>query len=390
MITLWASVAVAVGCGGSSSQHQPADRRDRSPARGQAGGFDPVLSSRLQETLDRVRTDQGIPGASAAVLIPGEGIWTGNSGEADTRTHRPVTDRTLFAAGSITKTFVAALMLKLAERDVLDLDDHLSRWVPEFPNSRSIRLRQLLNHTSGTSNFTDEPAFAKAQQRNPNAAWTPRRTLRYAQHPYSAPGEGWSYSNTNYILAGLVIKRATRSTVARELHRRLLPRPEFRRILLQGDERPRGPVAVGYQNLDQDSDLEHTPNNSYVPSKSEATAAWTAGGMLATAEGLARAGDGLFRGSLLTDASRREMTRFVSTDTREPPEYGLGLAHLDLGGEQVWAHNGNILGFHADLAYMPKQHATVAALNNYQQDGPGQDVLIDRLISDVSEHERTP
>jgi D-alanyl-D-alanine carboxypeptidase len=170
MITLWASVAVAVGCGGSSSQHQPADRRDHSPARGQAGGFDPVLSSRLQETLDRVRTDQGIPGASAAVLIPGEGIWTGNSGEADTRTHRPVTDRTLFAAGSITKTFVAALMLKLAERDVLDLDDHLSRWVPEFPNSRSISLRQLLNHTSGTSNFTDEPAFAK-----PNSATrTPR------------------------------------------------------------------------------------------------------------------------------------------------------------------------------------------------------------------------
>ena len=127
-----------------------------------------------------------------------------------------------------------------------------------------------------------------------------------------------------------------------------------------------------------------------MPSKSEATAAWTAGGMLTTAEGLARAGDGLFRGSLLTDASRREMTRFVSTDTREPPEYGLGLARPDLGGEQVWAHTGDILGFHADLAYMPKQHVTVAALNNSQQDGPGQDVLIDTLISDVSEHERTP
>ena len=107
--------------------------------------------------------------------------------------------------------------------------------MPEFPNSRSISLRQLLNQTSGTSNFTDDPAFARAQQRNPNAEWTPRRTLRYAQHPYSAPGEGWSYSNTNYILAGLVIKRATRSTVARELHRRLLPHPEFRRILLQGE-----------------------------------------------------------------------------------------------------------------------------------------------------------
>jgi D-alanyl-D-alanine carboxypeptidase len=187
-----------------------------------------------------------------------------------------------------------------------------------------------------------------------------------------------------------VIKRATRSTVSRELHRRLLRRPEFGRIVLQGDERPRGPVAVGYQNLDDDPDLEPTPNNGYVPSKSEATAAWTAGGMLASAEDLARAGDGVFRGSLLTDASRHEITRFVATGTRELPEYGLGLARIDLGGERVWAHNGDHFGFHADLVYMPRQHVTIAALNNYQQQSPGQDGLIDGLISDVSKHQRAP
>ena len=93
----------------------------------------------------------------AAVVIPGRGVRTGTSGEADTRTHRPVTDRTLFAAGSVTKPFIAALMLTLAERDVLELDDHLSRWVPGFPDSRLITLRQLLGHRSGTANFTDRP-----------------------------------------------------------------------------------------------------------------------------------------------------------------------------------------------------------------------------------------
>ena len=182
-----------------------------------------------------------------------------------------------------------------------------------------------------------------------------------------------------------MIKRATRSTVARELHRRLLRRTEFGRILLQGDERPRGPVAVGYQDLDGDSDLEPTPNNGYVPSKSEATAAWTAGGMLASAEDLARAGDGIFRGALITDTSRQEMTRFASTGMTDPPEYGLGLARVELGGEQVWAHGGDISGFHADLAYMPEQHVTIAALNNFQRPAPGQDALIDALISDVRE-----
>ena len=142
-----------------------------------------------------------------------------------------------------------------------------------------------------------------------------------------------------------MIKRATRSTVAHELHRRLLRRADFRRIVLQGDERPRGSVAVGYQDLDADSDLEPTPNNGYVPSTPEATAAWTAGGMLASAGDLARAGDGIFRGSLLTDASRHEMTRFVRTLAQEPPEYGLGLARVDLGGEQVWHHNGALPAF---------------------------------------------
>jgi hypothetical protein len=77
--------------------------------------------------------------------------------------------------------------------------------------------------------------------------------------------------------------------------------------------------------------------------ESEATAAWTAGGMLASADALARAGDGVFRGSLLADASRQEMTRFIATGTTEPPEYGLGLARIDLGGERVWAHNGATL-----------------------------------------------
>jgi hypothetical protein len=92
--------------------------------------------------------------------------------------------------------------------------------------------------------------------------------------------------------------------------------------------------------------------------------------MLASADALARAGDGVFRGSLLADASWQEMTRFIATGTTEPPEYGLGLARIDLGGERVWVHNGDHFGFHADLVYMPRQHVTIATLNSYQQQSP--------------------
>jgi D-alanyl-D-alanine carboxypeptidase len=382
---LGAAVGGVFGCGGDSSRRGEPDRRDRSPARTEPGGFDADLAARLQATLERVREHQSLPGAAAAVVIPGAGVWTGGVGEADTGSHRPVTDRTLFAIGSITKTFVAALMLKLAEDGVLDLDDRLSRWVPEFPDSRRMSLRQLLNHTSGTRDFVEQRAFWKAQLRDDDVVWSPQRTLSYAPANASEPGEDWSYSGTNYVLAGLVIERATHSTVARQLHRRLLQRARFLRIVLQGDERQRGPVAVGYQDVRGDADLEPTPNNGYVPSTTEATTAWTAGGMLASAKDLARAGDGVFRGSLISDASRHEMTHFIPTRMRFLPEYGLGLARADLGGVQVWTHSGNIFGFHAELAYIPEQEITVAALSNKQTNAPGQEALIDALVADVSD-----
>lgn len=188
-----------------------------------------------------------------------------------------------------------------------------------------------------------------------------------------------------YILAGLVIERATHSNVARQLHRRLLERARFPRVVLQGDERPRGPVAVGYQDVRGDADLEPTPNNGYVPSTTEATTAWTAGGMLASAKDLARAGDGLFRGSLISEASRREMTHFIPTRMRFMPEYGLGLARTELGGVEVWTHSGNIFGFHGELAYIPEHQVTVAALQNTQTNAPGQEALIDLLVAAVSD-----
>ena len=159
-------------------------RRGRPPRRLRSADgrtLDGELRQTLQDDLDRIREAQSLVGVSAAVVVPGKDVWTGTSGVADQRTDEPVTTDTLFAVGSVTKPLVAALMVQLAERGEFDLDDHLSRWVPDFPNSDEITLRQLLGHTSGAANFTDDPAFYKAQDRRPGAAWSPRDTLRYAQ-----------------------------------------------------------------------------------------------------------------------------------------------------------------------------------------------------------------
>jgi D-alanyl-D-alanine carboxypeptidase len=382
-----AIVAVAAllvaGCGEGSPQTPTACGPSGSPAPDGRRGVDPAVARRLQRTLDRVRREQEVPGAAAAVVI-GECVWVDASGLADVRTHEPVRAETLFQVGSITKTFVAALVLKLAEDGVLGLDDRLSSWVPAFPDGRRITLRQLLNHTAGTADFVGDGRFLAAQRRRGlAAAWTPQQVVRYVPEPLAKPGERWNYSNTNYLLLGLAIERAADSTVGRELHRRLLPRATFDRIVFQGEERPRGAVAVGYHQLDSDPELESTPNNPLVPSTSEATSAWASGNLLASAGDLARAGDRLFRGELLSARSRREMTDWV--EALEPPEYGLGVARDRLAGEEVWGHSGDILGFHADLWHLPKSRVTVAALINYQAggDSPDKDRLAETLISDI-------
>jgi D-alanyl-D-alanine carboxypeptidase len=366
-----AAVLLLAGCGDGSSDTAP--------------GIDPATATRLQATLDDVRREQGFPGAAAAVVVPGEGAWVGTSGVADVRTREPVRAETLFAAASVTKVFVAALVLKLAEAGVLGLDDPLRRWVPAFPGGGRITLRRLLNHTSGLADYVTDGRFLAAQRRRGVAApWSPRQLLRYVPGPLAKPGERWIYSNTNFLLLGLVVERATRSTVGHELHRRLLPRSTFGRLVFQTEDRPRGSVAEGHHQLDADPALDPTPNNPYVPSIADATSAWSSGNLLASAGDLARAGDALLRGDLLSDRSRREMTRWVKA-IFEPPEYGLGLARDRLAGEEVWGHSGDITGFHADLWHVPESGITVAALVNLQAgpDGTDKRRLAERLIGDL-------
>lgn len=308
------------------------------------GRAEPPLAARLQQILDRDRAAQGIPGAAAAVVVRGRVAWVGTAGLADVRGRVPVRPDTRFAIASVTKPFVAQRVVQLAASGVLGLDDPLSRWVPRFPNARRITLRELLNQTSGLDDYVTDGRFLAALRRHGlEYAWTPGQLLRYVPSPLAAPGERWNYSNANYLLLSLVIERATHRRLAGEL-----PRP----FVVQPQERPAGDVAVGYL------DGHPTSNALFVPSRAVASSAWGSGSLLASAGDLARLGD-----SLLRAAPRQGMTRWV-TASGDPPEYGLGLMHIRLGGQDAWGHSGDIDGFHSDLWYLPSAHLTVAALAN--------------------------
>jgi D-alanyl-D-alanine carboxypeptidase len=372
---------LAAGCGGKERGKAESTLR-------RSAGLDAGLLRALQATLDERRDIHQLPGMAAAVVIPGRGLWAGGSGFADRRTRRRATGRTPFAIGSVTKTFIAALVVKLAEEGRLGLDDRLSRWLPDYPNARQITLRQLLNHTSGLFGVDENPAYIRAVDGYPSGRWTPQRTLRYVRRPYFPPGGGWHYSDTNYVLLGLVIERAAGSTVATALHHRVLDRLGLRDIVLQPEERVRGEAARGYGDPGPDGRSRETSDNSgYVPYRSIASTEWTAAGIVASAESLARWGDALFTGRVVKPSSLKQMVAFVPANDIGYDGYGLGIGrHTPAGiGRPLWAVNGLSNGFGAVLWHLPSQRVTVAVLWN-DTGQPVTDDIAEALLQTVLDH----
>src|SRR5215210_2491712 len=373
LLAAW-TVAMLVfsGCGGGTGgkQHEAT-----------AHGVDPSLGRALQATLDQQRKFYELPGEAAAVVIPGQGVWSAGSGVADRRTRAPVTGRTPFAIASLTKPFIAALAIKLSEHGRLTLDEHLSDFVPSWPNAHRITIRQLLNHTSGVSSFDTEVSdpFNRAVDRKPHGFWSPRRTLSYAGKPSSEPGARWQYNNANYLLAGLVIERATHTTVSAALRHELLDPLRLEGVVSQPQERTRGPTAHGYGRIGGDRhNRDLSDGSDLVPYRSVASSAWTAGGIVASAESVARFGDAVLRGATLTRDGRKQMTAFVPAEgPYSAYALGLGKIYSTWVSEDLWGAVGSFPGFGGTLAHLPSKGVTVVVLAN-QDDAT-------RLTADLAE-----
>jgi CubicO group peptidase (beta-lactamase class C family) len=184
---------------------------------------DSTVFETLQQALHRACTNQGIVGASAAAFLPDEGLWLGTFGTSDGV--NPIRPQTPFEVGSVTKTFVAATILRLAEEGRLGLEDTLGQWLPGLNSiniSPDITIRQLLSHRAGLYNFGDDPDFRQALFANWSRRWQPEEVLRYVKAPYFSPDVDGQYSNTGYVLLGMIIRSATGSTVAVEMRRPVL------------------------------------------------------------------------------------------------------------------------------------------------------------------------
>ncbi|GIG68375.1 serine hydrolase [Phytomonospora endophytica] len=290
----------------------------------------------LRDELDAVVAD----GSPSAVLEFRDGprVERLAGGVAELGRQRPAPVDGRFRIGSVTKTFTSTVALQLVGEGRISLDDSLERWLPgTVPNGQNITLRQLLNHTSGLYNYTDDVLVTPEQVvRDRYKRWTPQQLVDLAtsRDPLFPPGTAWSYSNTNYVLIGLVIERVTGRSLQTEVDRRIV-RPLGLRdteVPARHSVRISGPHAHGYLQVNGEP-VDITALN--------VSSSYAVGDIISTTRDLNTFYQALLGGRLLTPAQLTAM-KITAFDSG----YGLGLSKVALPcGAEIWGHTGGIPGY---------------------------------------------
>jgi D-alanyl-D-alanine carboxypeptidase len=307
-----------------------------------------VARPTLQRDLDQL-TAESVPGALAEVRDP-TGRTTLTSGVADLRSRAAVRPDSEFRIFSYTKTFVATVVLQLAGEHRIALDAPIEHYLPGLirgngNDGRRITVRELLQHTSGLADYSDDlPLFAPGQFfRHRFDHFTPRQlvTMALAHPPVAQPGTKHSYATTNYVVAGLLVEKVTGRPYSAEIIDRILRPLRLRRTYFPGDRVGfRGPHPQGYTTLDDRPELVNA-------TKINPSVVWAGGEMISTAGDLNTFFAALLRGRLLPPHLLAQMTTTVPADDLGPGDrYGLGLINIPLScGGSYWAHGGDGPGY---------------------------------------------
>ncbi|MGD8727888.1 MAG: serine hydrolase domain-containing protein, partial [Gemmatimonadales bacterium] len=189
-----------------------------------------LLRTALQDRLVALQTESGAPGATAGIVLGDGTVYGLAAGMSDTIRRLPMTASDRLLQGSVGKTYVAAVAIQLVFEGTLDLDAKISSylanepWFQRLPNHDAVTVRQLMNHTSGIIRYEFNEQFITDLLADPSRVWRPEEQLAYlfdTEAPFAA-GDGWEYSDTNYIILGMIIERLTGSTYYDELQRRIL------------------------------------------------------------------------------------------------------------------------------------------------------------------------
>ncbi|MBJ7986246.1 serine hydrolase domain-containing protein [Bacillus cereus] len=338
------------------------------------------VSSSLQTSTQRDRNSVkqavrdtlqlGFPGILAKTSEGGK-TWSYAAGVANLSSKKPMKTDFRFRIGSVTKTFTATVVLQLAEENRLNLDDSIEKWLPGVIrgngyDDKQITIRQLLNHTSGIAEYTRAKGFNLMDTKKSYRAEELVK-MGISMPPDFAPGKSWSYSNTGYVLLGILIETVTGNSYAEEIENRIIEPLELSNTFLPGNSSviPGTKHARGYIQLDGASEPKDV--TYYNPSMGS-----SAGDMISTADDLNKFFSYLLGGKLLKEQQLKQMLTTVPTGEAALGRYGLGIYETKLpNGVSIWGHGGSIPGFVTFAGgTLGGKHTLAVNLNSLNADSP--------------------
>jgi CubicO group peptidase (beta-lactamase class C family) len=317
----------------------------------------------LVAAVDAIAADALQPNLAGMSVAVGRGsavLMAKGYGFANVELEAPARADTVYHVDSITKFMTAAAILKLADEGRLNLEDDVGRWVPGLSTpTRPIRIRHLLNHTSGLPSYTSLPGFAE-KERLDLSHEDVLAPVRLAPAHF-APGEGWRYCNTGFYLLGMVIEKVTGQSYADYMRTQLFE-PLGMADSSYGDVRPLIKNRASGYEVEQGR-LVNAPLMSWGPP-------FSGGGVVSTARDLLKWTDGLAHGRVLTAASVERMWSPSRLADGSPIDYGLGTRLGTLSGHRMVGHTGTGGGFRNVLLLFPEDDLTVAVLTNTDAGSP--------------------
>jgi D-alanyl-D-alanine carboxypeptidase len=326
------------------------------------------LSPALRDKIDKLATEalsqSGVPSASIAVVRDGKIVYLKAYGSARLEPQTPASSNMRYSIGSISKQFTAAAMLLLQEQGKLSLDDKVGKFVPELTRANEVTIRQLLSHTSGYQDYWPQDYVMPMMLQPVTSA---KILEMWARKPLDFdPGTKWQYSNTNYVIAGVIIEKVSGKPLLQFLKENVFA--------------PLGMASVA--NIDEKKlgDTDPTGYMRYALGPLRAAPkegpGWlfAAGELAMTAEDLAKWNISIIDQKLLRPASYRELEREAQLNNGLGTRYGLGVSLANEAGHRAVSHGGEVSGFVSESIVFPDERVSVVALTNQDASSAADDI----------------
>lgn len=340
--------------------------------------FDGRIEDALNLHFANYHEAEYFSGIALSVLVPGQEIKNYYAGyESHDKSAKKISENTLFEIGSITKSFIAAIMLQLEKENRLHMKDPIKKWLPEYSKWSDLNLESILNMSSGLPNYTDAPLMNAEQFLDPAKKWPPSELIKfvYPAGTFTPPlRSGYHYTNTGYILAGMIIEKASGNSVQAEMESRLISAAKLRNTFYPVpdiDAQVFGRLAEGYNYNPYDN--PELLGRKIKPF--DLSWAGAAGAVISTPADIIKWVRALFiENNILDQQQKQQLTSVISTTSGKPitstsntdkEGFGLGVAQVydDTIGK-IWFYEGETTGFRALYIYVPETGIIISAAFN--------------------------